>query len=476
MSMVESSLKSHGIILWDAGTLAHMESNHFKEPCDLGDGCPLQPAHARLNEAHRHWHDAADAYADPEGFRTYLNACVQTLRNVTFVVQKQKSGLPAFDDWYSRWQEYLKSDPILRWVVDARNRIVKQGDLETKSLARVAVVFTYDDPPHAEFEVKPSTPTPLILELLLATKPKDLPKELLDAAFLKVERRWVVEDLPDHELLDALAHAFGVLRSLVRDAHRLLASVGSGASSDASARAHVIEGPPACMIATQELRTACVKARTGQPLQVHRTPWRLIPPEVVRSHYGALKPLSLRKRTGSRLSDLAELFFGHAKEILERDGCHQPMICLLSKKEAHIRSLAFRDRAEKYLMWRSVAAEVERLGATTVIGVSESWFAPFDPQHPERHAVDSPDRTEALSLIAASEGGERASITCQFERVDGKIVLGETIKDADDGIGMFLPIYQVWSRRKSRQEHDKPSKSAVPGPRRKDKRRKRRRR
>lgn len=450
-----------------------MEANHFKDPCELGDGCPLHAVHARLFEAHRHWHHAADAYADPDGFRTYLNACVQALRNVTFVLQKQKSNLPAFEDWYRQWQEHLKTDPILCWVVTARNQIVKQGDLETKSVARVALVSSYADPPHTEFEVKPSTPTPAILEMLMATKPKDLPEELLDTGFLKVERRWVVQDLPDHELLDALAHAFGVLRSLVRDAHRLLASVRSGPSSDASAPADVVEGPPGCMIATQELRTACVDARTGQVLQLQRRPGRFIPPEVVRSHYGALDLSSLRKRTGSRLRDLAEFFFGLGKRILERDGFHHPIVFLLSKTEMHTCSLQFEDQTDKYVVWRAVAADVERVGATTIIAVAESWSAPFDPKHPQRHAVDSPDRTEGLAVNAASEGGEHLSIACHFERVDGKIVFGETIRDTDGSIGMFFPIYEVWSRSKSRQDHDKPSKSAVPGPTREYKRRKR---
>lgn len=422
------------------------DHDHFRDRCSLGDKCPLVSVHARLSEAHRHWHHAADAYAEPDSFRTYLNACVQALRNVTFVLQNQKSVIPAFDEWYAEWQAYLKTDTILNWVVKARNRIVKQDDLETRSIARVALVSSYEDPPYLEFEVKPSTPTQLIIEVLVATKPESFPDDLLDSGFLKVERRWVVEELPDPELLEALAHAFAVLQSLVRDAHLQL-TLGDQRADRTCTPSEMVGRPPGCMIATQELRTACVNARTGQLLQLLQRPSVPIPSDVVQARYGLPDLSSLRKRTGSSLRDMAEYLFGFGKQILERDGFHHPIVFLISDKEIHTRSLEFEDQMEKYLIWRSVAADVERLGVNRVIGISESWFAPFDSDHPERRAVDSPDRSEALDLCAASEDGERYSITCLFERIEGKIVFGETITDETDGINIFVPIYHVWRKR-----------------------------
>jgi hypothetical protein len=38
-----------------------------------------------------------------------------------------------FEEWYAGWQEKLQAGPILRWIVESRNRITKQGDLEIKS-------------------------------------------------------------------------------------------------------------------------------------------------------------------------------------------------------------------------------------------------------------------------------------------------------------------------------------------------------
>jgi hypothetical protein len=75
--------------------------------------CPTPAAHSRINEAHRLWHQTADNYDDPDGFRANLNACIQALRSVTFVLQKENYRIPNFFTWYSAWQNRLKSDFIL---------------------------------------------------------------------------------------------------------------------------------------------------------------------------------------------------------------------------------------------------------------------------------------------------------------------------------------------------------------------------
>jgi hypothetical protein len=88
-------------------------------------------------DCHVHWHAAADAYMEPETFRLNLNSLIQGLRNVTFLLQSQKRDLPSFEDWYGAWQRAVKDDPVMRWAVSARNRIVKQSDLEMHSTALV---------------------------------------------------------------------------------------------------------------------------------------------------------------------------------------------------------------------------------------------------------------------------------------------------------------------------------------------------
>src|ERR1039457_1902731 len=99
--------------------------------------CPLHSAHRRLMDCHVHWHAAADSYMEPEEFRLNLNALIQDLRNVTWLLQKQKHELPDFGQWYPAWQRSASDDQVMRWVVSARTRVVKMGDLEMHSHALV---------------------------------------------------------------------------------------------------------------------------------------------------------------------------------------------------------------------------------------------------------------------------------------------------------------------------------------------------
>src|SRR5664279_3760262 len=101
--------------------------------------CPIPNAHRRLEDAHFHWHEVRSAYHEPQEFRRHLNAAIQDLRNVTFALQGEKRAVPDFDNWYRPWQDRMKADPVLKWLVDARNTVVKRGDLETASTAKLSV-------------------------------------------------------------------------------------------------------------------------------------------------------------------------------------------------------------------------------------------------------------------------------------------------------------------------------------------------
>lgn len=175
---------------------------------------PTSKAEARLREALHHWQKAAASYGSPEGFRISLNACIQSLRNVTFALQKEKAAIPNFDKWYASWQQYLPNDPIMKWCVTARNQIVKEGDLEAASVARVSLVSSYLDAPEKEFQVNPTIPNEIVAKDMAA---KLLPSEFKKYGYLRVERLWTVPELQGIELLEALGHAFSLLSLLMKD-------------------------------------------------------------------------------------------------------------------------------------------------------------------------------------------------------------------------------------------------------------------
>jgi len=333
-------------------------SGHFDEDtawCESGESCPVSDVHARLVDAHRLWHQALENYEDPDGFRTYLNACIQALRNVTFVLQKNKESIPSFEEWYSDWQERMRADETLRWIVDARNQIVKEGDLATTSVARVAVQWSYLEPAFREFEVNPLKSTQEIIEetpIIL-----NLPRELYEDGVLVVERRWMVSDLPEQELLDALAYAYGRLMTLAYDCH-VQANLPLSQSGFSKGQRRLVldrkiekvDAKPACMIASSEDRTVQLKLSTGEVMDVSPEEMKANPAlqEIAKERYGEPKKVQESTDDTSDLEAMASFFFEQAKTVLQRDGDHAPMAFLISESKIQPHIIPMADKSENF--------------------------------------------------------------------------------------------------------------------------------
>jgi hypothetical protein len=134
----------------------------------------------------------------PDQFRLDLNNTIQALRNVTFLLQKIKPHFPIFEEWYSTWQNIMRADHLMRWLVEARNVIVKEGDLETYSIARVSVVDSWFEPPKFEMLVPPFTKTEDFALILQKTAPQGI---LWDVGLLRVERVGSILDFQNKKSL-----------------------------------------------------------------------------------------------------------------------------------------------------------------------------------------------------------------------------------------------------------------------------------
>jgi hypothetical protein len=106
----------------------------------------------------------------------------------------------------------------MRWMVEARNKIEKQGDLESHSIVRVEIIASfYDDGPHIDVPAQLFESTEAILRNIPDNR---LGQHIRRNGVLRIQRRWVENTLPDYELLDAVAIYYGKLAELVHDAHR----------------------------------------------------------------------------------------------------------------------------------------------------------------------------------------------------------------------------------------------------------------
>jgi hypothetical protein len=234
-------------------------------------GCLLATVDRRLEDVHQQWHQAEGAYFDPDRFRLSIQTVIQTLRTVTWVLQNQKNIIPDFNVWYGVWQERLRADALMRWMVDARNKIEKQGDLEAHSLVRAEIVASYlDEGPSVEV---PARLFDAPLALIKSIPNSAVGEHMRMHGTLKIQRRWVENTLPDHELLDAVAVAYGRISHLVRDAHRQLGlqqpvttNVETGEKFGEGARS----GRLPCMIGHADLRSLNISLADGSLIRLEK--------------------------------------------------------------------------------------------------------------------------------------------------------------------------------------------------------------
>ena len=102
---------------------------------DEATECPLAETDDRFSEAHYFIERMMVEYHNPMVFRYNLNAFLQALRSVTFVLQKDLSHREEFQNWYPARQESMREDPLLSRFKDGRNIVVKQRSLEINSKA-----------------------------------------------------------------------------------------------------------------------------------------------------------------------------------------------------------------------------------------------------------------------------------------------------------------------------------------------------
>ncbi len=159
------------------------------------DQCPLAAVDRRLDDLHCFWHQAERAYFDPDECRLAIQAAIQTARQVSFVLQKNKDRIPNFDKWYADWQSKLAAIPLMKWMVEARNRIEKQGDLEAHSFVSAEIVASHlDEGPKIQVPAK-LWDTPRVL--LNSIPNSILGEHIKKNGILRIRRLWIENTLPD---------------------------------------------------------------------------------------------------------------------------------------------------------------------------------------------------------------------------------------------------------------------------------------
>lgn len=424
--------------------------------------CPLAAIDQRLADAHRLWHQAEAAYFDPDGFRLAVQNAIQTLRSLTFIVQNHKSVIPDFADWYGnyvdethgkrgQWQERLHGDSLMRWMVDARNKIEKQGDLETHSIVRAEIIASYyDDGPRIDVPAHLFENT----ETLLRNIPDNLAgQHIRRNGVVRIQRRWVENTLPDYELLDAVAIYYGKLAELVHDAHRQIGLNPPQTIHDE--RGETFDLPAMgwrfpCMIGHEKPRALTISLANGARVEFEsKSDFVKIDAAqlaVLMDRYGK-NALDAMRRDCKTDAELVAGFFAMARAIFLRDGYHRSILLLLRDRKL-IRPIEIRveNTHQKYVVMRQLADDVTKSGADAAIMIGEVWVTRADQLKPYERPADSPVRTEGLSLDMVSKGGEPLHCFAKIIRDGEKVSLGSAEMSGTTISYAFAPFYQVWGR------------------------------
>ncbi len=367
----------------------------------------MHPFERRLGDLASALQSCAQTYLKPEPFRRNVNHFLTVSRTVTFLIQKQKAEIRDFESWYSARMAEWKDDELMTWAKEARNQIEKEGDLETLSQLRSALVFSYLAEEDSVVETDRNDLLRGNVDRLMRRAIRHLPPGTADAAVVSVERRWVVNSLPAWELLEALTYIYARIHGLCVSLSKHL-----GETLDRKIL------PPSHYVS---LRTTAINARyikvrdfTTNSLsfkRIDRAPDFQPSPEI--------KAAAERARA-SGITSLATAmaFYAEMAELtFKQFGNHIPIAFLFDKNWTCVNAIptAFADQADKFIFWRHVGDTVRHLHAHGLIWVSEVWRRSLVGlgSVPIR---EMDIKGEALHVVGVESSGARAVVEWTIHR------------------------------------------------------------
>jgi hypothetical protein len=416
--------------------------------------CPVGKTHTRLDQAHTLWHEALDAYQEPDLFATKLNALLTALRSVTFVLQKELAHTDGFQEWWDAWRARMSAIPLMRWSLEARNKIEKQGDLDTASVAAVRITGDFTDGQEILVDVDPdATPSEIARRVRVDGA---LPLRVRHEGVLVIERRWTLAELEGREILDALAECFGVLAQIVADAHARAdvsfeeCELSVEEPHHAAVLALQPSGRPPCMASSREVRTSRRSLSDGAPV--------------------GLEILSKPMPTAEQLAEAADRYgldeadhvppdddivehtrrmHDVGRRMLVEDGHHRTIVWLVrGEQPVGMTTLNPEDQRDKFMMIEQLADDVTRLGADHVTFAAEMWEAPPVPEDDRRAArrpEERDDRTESFCTTLLRRDAPAITFRSPIIRDDDKLTLGEPQTIREHVPPFLQPIIDAWA-------------------------------
>jgi hypothetical protein len=302
-------------------------------------------------------------------------------------------------------------------------------------------------------EVEPTSPLMTLSEIAAEiAADNSIPSSLRSQASLSVERVWIEENLPNHELLDALASGYAFLSKMLEDAHELVGVPYRTVIDDEDGRhdfpRHDLHaGRLPCMITSRSDRTATftLQGQLAGGLSFDRRHIDLADAEKSLRKY---KTAEVRLQTyPTNAIDMMPIYLAQAHAILRSGEEHGWFVFYFRGRHmVHQQILYARDRADKRTLAQEVAEFVAINSIDGVIDIGEAWFSGLEVGDDGAivSPTDSPDRKEVLMIHAELATGEVRSVIIPFRRRRfGKPVIDDPIEGPSRDY--FLePTRTVW--------------------------------
>ncbi|MBI2109199.1 MAG: hypothetical protein HYT93_03430 [Parcubacteria group bacterium] len=398
-------------------------------------------------------------YQKPEEFTTALNDLVQALRNITFILQSEKSKIPDFDNWYAPYQAKMKTDKILRWLVDARNYVVKRGDLEKESHLTLRIKNHLDQVLFAAVLNPYVSLEEAVVNFKKVVKLK-LPKHYKDETIIEAERKWVVESFPKAEITDVLIYCLSILTKIVYDAHVVC-----------SVNPMVCDHNTFVKPGQDFMITIRNDVKKGRILKVHYSQNTILTPkersvslfdkisgsdethyERAKKRYGVPKEIMALMNTGGKDLPFSQVRYHieTAKHLFSIDGYVDPVAFLyFPDRHPEIIRIQMDKPEDRYLMAERIAEKVEETHCAAVLIVGEMWLGEL-PKEGEDLVPPrlQKNKKEQVMILAASPERTEMHFMGINRKPDGTATLDKEFKESVGNIGFLTRVYKVWEYHK----------------------------
>ncbi len=391
-----------------------------------------------------HWENASNNYHNLDGFLIYLNSTIQELRNITFLLQSYKWLYSDFDSWYEQKREIMKADENLRWLHEARTKVVKQKGLEIESVAKVALM-NWEKVDLLELRLNPLFSDQELISLFSEFIKEKFFINLGESQWkplVRVKRIWIDSEYKKKELLELLGYWYGFLRELFREFFELNWVKELGVEElnfpDLEEKQEFLFD-----ISTGKYIKAAIRTITRESIskEIHKESAEI---------FSVIK----RGDTEDKIKDLIYYHLDLNKLILTKQPELLPTCILLGDnlEMIDVKFFPFTNRTEKYWAVREIAKYAHRNSkVTAVLFIGEIWIV--DIENFDKHYKNPSLNTakwEALSLSFMNNKGLVRNIFLPIHRNSWGITFWKLtdeswwVKEDTERSWMILPFAEMW--------------------------------